>query len=363
MSLINRQTRAFAALLLASLFGCQPEPEEMKISGERQSRAARAVFRDTLSYHDGLNNLFGAAVPGDSLGVWFSPRSDSGRLVAVEYFFGDTIFSSTDSLWSFVWQAPRYAQAGGALQSAGAEVLRFRFAPDSSSSARTSVVFEDSAQAMPINPCSEFFIGWVADTFAVARADSLASHLPRRSYIIRANDSTRALTPLPFDLAVRAIFEYPHALADTGKMTFELRWDKKDADLDLYFIAPAFADSVSWQHRSGKRTRGKLDVDDNDGYGPEKITYSFYPRASDTLSLAHLGVHYYGPKSGKATRASVLVYRNGELCQTLGPCRLQKYDWWEVARMDLQRGVLLADSCRINPNVNVPRKVFPAPRR
>jgi hypothetical protein len=147
------------------------------------------------------------------------------------------------------------------------------------------------------------------------------------------------LVPLPYDLAVRAIFKRTVISPDTGKFTFELRWDKKNTDLDLYLIL--HRDTVFWHKRSIGSI--KLDVDDNDGYGPEKIVC---PIAAD--SSAVIGVHYYGPNSGPSTPGSVLVRKNNESLVTLGRCTLRPKDWWTVARIDLRTGQVTArDSCKI----------------
>lgn len=355
MNLINRKCRAFAPLLVAILFGCQSRPQEMKIAG---SLAAQVAFRDTLSYDDGdLITVLDSVSSGDSLGVWFSPRPGADRkLVGIEFFFSDTSFLRSDTLQGFVWQAPRYARNGAALQQIGAELRRFSFVPNRRAQ-KNSVAFDDSLNAIVLAPCADLFIGWVAGTFAVGLADTIADYQPARSYIIRKSDSTRAFAALPFDLGVRAIVQYPQAPPDTAAITFELRWDKKDADLDLYLVAPSSKDSIFWGNRTGKRGQGKLNVDDNDGFGPEKITYLFSTQEPDTTRAAELSVHYYGPRLGKPTMAALLVYRNGELCQTLGPCRLRLYDRWKVGRLDLLYGGIAADSCAIaSREINVRKK-------
>ena len=335
-------------LICAAIFACSSKDEESKVSRQMSIAAtAGEGFHDTLRYDDGrFTNVVNIAM-GDSFGVWFSPqRNQPCSLIAVQYFFGDSAFSLSNTVLGFIKRVPRHHDRGLRLMETGVPVAAFRFSPLPGAQI-TSVHFSAWGQPIAGEICSDFFIGLSVDSAfsSVILRDSVGNYNPERSYRISAGDNSLA-TPLPFDLGVRAVFQYADSQPDTGKLAFELRWDKQNTDLDLYLVLPVSGDTVFWRDRTSA-SGGVLDVDDNDGYGPEKIVHPFFVQFAD--SMAQLGVHYYGPGNGRLTKASVLVYLDNMLCQTLGPCMLKPNDWWRAATIDLQVGRILSDSCRIAP--------------
>jgi len=332
-------------LIIWAAITCNSKKSEEDTATRFSVATATEAFLDTLRYDDGtLRDTVDALAPLDMLGAWFSPRRDQPcSLVAVQYFFAGAPFSPTDSIHGFIKRVSRYHKGGLQLKNSGVALASFAFLPSPSGQV-TSVDFGTWGRPIAGDICSDFFIGLSVDSAAslVMLADSVASHKPARSYRITAGDSL--VTPLPFDLGMRAVFQYADAEPDTGRLTFELRWNKQNTDLDLYLVLPVSGDTVFWNNRTS-RSGGMLDVDDNDGYGPEKIKHPFFAQSPDTA--AELAVYYHGPRQERATKVSVLDSLNDTLCQTIGPCVLRPYDWWRVAVIDLRDGSVLPDSCTI----------------
>jgi len=123
---------------------------------------------------------------------------------------------------------------------------------------------------------------------------------------------------------------------DTGAFSIELIWKDGRADLDLYLILPTrqgTADTVWWKRRQAQGCM--LDVDDREGYGPEKISG---PVSLAMPESAKVGVHYFGPSDGVSTQAKVLFYRNRILVGQKGWYALSSGNWWNVGFPNLRAG-------------------------
>jgi len=320
-------------LVLCGIVACSSEKREEETTRTPTAIAAAAARFDTLQYDDGvLNTRVREVRPGDTLGVWFTPPRTTPpcSLVAVQYFFGDSAGSPIDTVQGFVNRVARYPNGGAPLSQPGTTIVTFELMPRLIGQATTVSL----TRPLAVNDSADFFIGWVSSrldtaTFPIGLRDDSTNYNPPRSYRFISPDSIR---PLPSDLGVRAIF--------TANLTFELRWDKKNTDLDLYLITAR--DTVFWDKRQSP-AGGRLDVDDNDGFGPEKIRLPFGAHLPDS---AQLGVYYYGPATGKPTKASVLFYLNETQLRTIGPCTLKPRYWWNVAKVYLDSArIVVTDSC------------------
>lgn len=295
-----------------------------------QPAAAASTTRlDTVMYDDG--RLFWqvpAMNPGEKAGVWITPPrgAQNCSLYAVEYFFSRSL--ATDS--GFINLVRRY-DGRSTLTSIGTGARTFPLTPSPQS---TIILFPP----IPVDTSNDFFIGWTSQWVDSAGSpimlmDSMACCVPRRSYLKQGDYDS--LSSMPYDFGVRAVFisSVPTPPPDTGSYTFELRWNKPKTDLDLYLILPARYDTVCWRNRSVDSIR--LDVDDNDGYGPETITC---PITSDPADSVMIAVHYYGPSKGKPTKGKVIIRRNGSLVDSRGWCALSPTQWWNVGTLFLATG-------------------------
>jgi len=310
-----------------------------------EARAATVDF-DTVRYDDGvLITRFFSALPGEQFWVWFSPRDDRPcSLVAVQYFFGDTSVAY-DTIPGFVNLQRRYPNDGEPLEDVGLKVANFMMIPRPFGEP-TTIDLRSFGGPIAVDTL-DFFIGWMSRRrdLPIGLVDSGASHSPRRSYRSFVDTSGQLfLDSLRFDLGVRAIFKYVAVITDTSPFTFESCWDQPDTDLDLYLII--LDDTVYWYKRHNSYG-GALDVDDNDGFGPEKIIQRIAP-ALPADSLARLGVHYYGPQTGDTVKARVVFRRKGEQIDSTKWCSLTPMDWWSVAEINLRSGVVFRDTlCNI----------------
>ncbi|MDH5491966.1 MAG: hypothetical protein OEY14_08425, partial [Myxococcales bacterium] len=133
-----------------------------------------------------------------------------------------------------------------------------------------------------------------------------------------------------------------------GAIHVELSWDQPHGDVDLHLLNVTrtqpdgwwTTDDCNWTNPGpewgplGADANPTLDVDDQDGFGPENITIDVNP-ASGTYALA---LHYYCDQSaggsGAAT-ATMRVYCDGALVGTYGGIALgQTDDWITVATLD-----------------------------
>ncbi len=345
---LHKPPQAFLWLLvLCSAFACNSKKSEEETARTLAARAAAAASFDTLRYDDGeLNHPVFRVTPNDTLGVWFTPsRTQACSLVAVQYLFGGVAGGLTGTAQGFIKRAARYPNGGAPLNQLGSTIATFALTPQPIGQTTTASL----TRPLAVNDSVDLFIGWVSSlldtaTFPIGLMDSIANFSPPRSYRRSATDDS--LVALSGDLGVRAVFKCRSSRTDTGNLTIELRWDKKSTDLDLYLTRPAASDTIYWRKRTNS-SGGKLDVDDNDGYGPEKIVQPFDVAAWDSASadtVARVGVYYYGPATGKPTKTSVLFYLNKTHFRTLGPCILRSRSWWNVAEINLKTLALMADS-------------------
>lgn len=329
------------ALLLPLAFTCRSIEKKATVKAQQVTITNVASQDTTLQYDDDrLTRRYTNVIRNDRIGVWFTPpRVHDCSLYAVQYFFQTLM----DTAQGFVSLVPRYRQNGDSLRSIGLISANFLIPPGTNIKPVTVIL----PKSVPINDTLDFFIGWVSDevdtmTSPVGLADRHAEYNPPRSYRSRHYASHAAMIGLPYDLGVRAIFRCGSVAPDTGKFKFEMRWKQPQTDLDLYLIFPSLRDTVFW----GKPTIGDsitLNVDDNDGYGPEKITC---PCDAGNLASALIGVHYYGPSRGNRVQASVRVYHDSSLIANFGWCTLEPKHWWKVASIDFKYHTIVpADSC------------------
>jgi hypothetical protein len=170
----------------------------------------------------------------------------------------------------------------------------------------------------------------------------------------------RCTTCLPGDLVstnnlrVDSVVVVP---PDTGGFSIELIWKDGRADLDLYLVLPnrqGTADTVCWKKRQAQGCM--LDVDDTQGYGPEKIRGPIGAMMPDT---AKVGVHYYGPANGVSTQANVLFYRNRVLVDSTKWTVLSPGNWWNVGTLDSAFKKFTIDidpRVEPRPDLSIPRK-------
>lgn len=302
---------------------------------------------DTVRYDDGsLSRLNIFVRPGDRFGVWMTPiRTPGCSLVAIEYEF-ESFVLDTALVAGFVNSVPTYTEGGPPLIVSGDSLADFTMVVPSSGGIVTAVL--DDPIAAPDS--ADLLIGWsqsFVDTTTIPgiAGDSLGGFDPERSYLIRSPIGAAgpdSLLPLNSDLGVRGLFSCRPTLPDSGEVSAQLRWNKDDVDLDLYLVLPASSDTVYWNRRTTP-SGGALDVDDNDGFGPERITHPFN-RIVATDSVGHLGVYYAGPPTGVATQASVIVTASGWEAVAVGPCRLRPNEWWTVGVLSLATGEVTADT-------------------
>ncbi|MGA9365525.1 MAG: hypothetical protein WBW16_14270 [Bacteroidota bacterium] len=330
----------FLVFMFSTFWVCVTFGQDSK-TVERKGSAAKSIATTTLSRFDTVKYDDGKLVKritnvnrGDKLGVWFTPpqRTAACSLYAVQYFFSSIYGQAT----GFVNQADTGTRA---TRRVGSQVESFAVYP---SSPATVIL----ARPLPVRMDSDFFIGWVSgwvDTSVspVGLGDSAANYTPRRSYQNMA--SPDSLVPLRCDLGIRAIFGCTAPPADSGKYSFELRWNKPNVDLDLYLFlkySPNSPDTIYWRKPKVAGIR-RLDVDDRDGFGPERITLPlpFPPAHCD--SVAQLKVHYYGPRNGPPAKATVLVFQGNKKLAQYGPCTLfplsqdsVKGNLWNVGRFN-----------------------------
>jgi hypothetical protein len=85
-----------------------------------------------------------------------------------------------------------------------------------------------------------------------------------------------------------------------------------------------------------------LDVDDQDGRGPESIQID----APEDGGAYRVGVHFYAANGGGPSDATVRIYCGGVLIESLGPVTLDgsspladDNDYWKVADVSFSVGV------------------------
>jgi hypothetical protein len=315
---------------------------------DKQYSAVKAatVRFDTVRYDDGVSMTpFSGAQRGARLYVWFSPRTARPcSLVAIQYFFGDTSVTY-DTILGFINLQHCYPNDGEPLESIGVEVDTFSMIPRPFGEP-TTIDLRNFGGPIAVDTY-DFFIGWMSLGYylPIGLVDSAASHSPRRSYRWYVDTSgQQILTPLSFDLGVRAVFKCVSVEPDTSPFMVELHWDQPNTDLDLYLII--LNDTIYWRNRRGNYG-GMLDFDDNDGYGPEEIVQPI-PPGIPADSLARIGVYYHGPQAGDTVKAEVVFRREGKQIDSAGWCSLTPMDWWSVAEINLRSGVIYKDTlCNI----------------
>jgi len=337
--------------------------ETAKRGGIRTSSSSESILFDTLRYDDGIwINRIRKVNPGDKLGVWFSPinRAPGCSLVAVQYFFNrDTVWQDT-SVTGFVSTVPRYSEGGPSLYNLGSPIVTFEIPFSQSGWGQiytTTVNLKELGKSVAVPGDSDLFAGWVTKSYArfpIGLADSIGNYYPSRSYRAISDDT---LMSLNYDIGVRTIIECEAAPPDSGELTFELRWNQRDVDLDLFLIVTnsisVTSDTVYWDNRQ-INSGGKLNVDDNDGYGPEKITHPYGPLSTNQATLA---VHYYGPLDGRSTRAGIILYQDQDKIGEISPCNLTPKDWWTAASIDLNTAYVQIDTtCNITHNSSVSKR-------
>jgi len=352
-------------IFILAVYTCQSKKDNQTTATMFSTSLNAETFFDTLFYYD---DSFIAAVNSieinDRFGVWFSPKRDTQRtncsLVGIQYLFGDTMPPPVDTVMGFVDRVSLYPNDTLPLMISDTNLVTFKFLPRPKGQV-TTIYLNQIGKSLAVEDSIDFLIGWItADSslFPIGLRDSMANYTPARSYKWQPGDSIPQ--PLPFDLGVRAIFECEKPLPDSGNLTFELRWNKKNTDLDLYLILPIAKDTIWWDKKKSKFgiANGRLDVDDNDGYGPEKIVHLYNSTFQDTS--AQLYVNYYGPVKGRASKASVLVRRNSTIPVASLSRRLKSLNWWHVANIDLTKGNFLSvDTVYITPpdsNLSLQRK-------
>ena len=118
-----------------------------------------------------------------------------------------------------------------------------------------------------------------------------------------------------------------------------LRWDLDDTDMDVHFIRDAgqyrSEDDCYWENRTPDwgvigdvSDNPRLDRDDIDGLGPEYIDYLRPPAGSYFVE-----VNYFGDEITEASTATVGIFIDGVLAQTLQRSLDQASRYWAVARI------------------------------
>jgi len=117
--------------------------------------------------------------------------------------------------------------------------------------------------------------------------------------------------------------------------------DNFGADLDLHFLHPdgewwELPWDCFWQNRY-PAWGAKLDIDDTNGLGPEVISLS-NPEAD---ALYKIGVDYFNAKGFGLSIPTVKIFINGQMLFEETGQPLSEKDFWEVAEIDWDSGVVI----------------------
>jgi len=273
--------------------------------------------------------------PIDDTASWSPPRSyrvwdDSGRIIAP--LAGDLavvgVFTLSETVQMRDVEVSTIVAPLGRLTQGTAVAPRATVRNNGSDTASFPVLFRigtsyvDSVNVSGLAPGTAALVSFSAWT-----ATPLGMHAVRCSTALHGD-----VVPTN-DLRVDSVVIAP---PDTGSFSVKLIWKDGRADLDLYLIFPTqqgTADTVCWNRRQAEGCM--LDVDDQEGYGPEVISG---PVSLAMPESAKIGVHYFGPADGASTQAKVLFYRNRALVGEKGWYALSPGNWWNVAFANLRTG-------------------------
>lgn len=107
-----------------------------------------------------------------------------------------------------------------------------------------------------------------------------------------------------------------------GDIQITLTWDTA-ADLDLWVIDPN-GEQIGYKNKVA-RSNGQLDVDDQDGHGPENI---FWPPGQAPSGQYEVRVHHYSPRGLSTARLLVQVDGRSEM----HTATLQGQEWKTIAK-------------------------------
>lgn len=134
---------------------------------------------------------------------------------------------------------------------------------------------------------------------------------PSESCLVRITDVAGS----PSDISDSTFTIYRPAIDTTG-LRVELTWQGDNCDLDLIIVEydslKRDTSVVCWVnpcHISGGDTVAYLDVDDNDGYGPENYLRDRWS-PNNLLAISVL-VHFYHTEGPNTTRARVRLFKPG----------------------------------------------------
>ncbi|MEM7532122.1 MAG: AbfB domain-containing protein [Chloroflexota bacterium] len=113
----------------------------------------------------------------------------------------------------------------------------------------------------------------------------------------------------------------------SGELRIVLEWGENPSDLDSYLRLPS-QDTISYSNQGGGSAQ--LDLDDQNGYGPETITIS--QLEDGTYAYA---VHHYAGKGSLATSGAIVrIYGQTGLVKEYTPTAGQDERWWYVFDLD-----------------------------
>jgi len=143
-----------------------------------------------------------------------------------------------------------------------------------------------------------------------------------------------------FDIEIQAGTLFFNRFSISPKMDLEnfrivLDWDKYPKDLDANFVKKN-SYHISYRNKiTLPDNRGKLDIDDRDGFGPETITVK---KIEESGTYTYF-VEDYSNKSNSSSKklsqskATVKVYGNGKLQKTYTVPKNQKGTIWTIFKV------------------------------
>lgn len=115
---------------------------------------------------------------------------------------------------------------------------------------------------------------------------------------------------------------------------FILSWNNKVTDLDLHLILPT-GENIFWGNLLSRDKKVQLDVDDQDGGGPETITIN----GEITGQLRLFSENYSKEYGFKAGEAVAKIYYNNNLLKTISVSNLNtEGSFWNIAKINGSTG-------------------------
>ena len=188
-----------------------------------------------------------------------------------------------------------------------------------------SLLFRDATNCKPIAGATVHLIGqqWVTDAsgrvLIPAPPADMATAAPLRVEHLNYFEYQQTIS-----ISAGSIWQSRFLMSriiPVSAVRFVLSWRDSPQDLDLHLVSSNF--HISYRHMHDDGERAQLDIDAQDGYGPETITLN---QLSPNEEYALL-VHQYSSDGELDSDTQVSVYANGRLERTIplassgGRCR------------------------------------------